>query len=162
MKSFVYKLFGSILLAGLVISCQSDKTAKGDYLPDLKIEVPAALKDNADAVTFIDQSSTALNHWSKSLEDLVVECQPYIGKKEAELSPVEKVKLGKLMMEFMSQMGKLAVKSAEMDQQYTQIEYGLTDDEQKALTAVMDAFNKRIDEINARYQDFGKADEESE
>ncbi len=145
-------LFIGIILIGL-FACSS---AEKDYLPPLKIEVPDNLKDNAEAVSFISETSKALNQWSISLEDLVVECKPYIEKEESELSAIEKLKLGKIMMEFVANMGQFAVKIAEIEQNATTIEYNLNEDQLEAMTAIMTQFENRVSEINAKYQDFGK------
>jgi len=162
MKIIINYLLIFILFAGVLYSCKSEKEPKYNYLPDLKVEIPASLKDNPEAIEFINGSSQALNEWSKNLEDLVIECQPYVGKEESELSAMDKLKLGKLMMEFMSDMGRFAVKAAEMDQHFTQIEDGLTEGQQQAFVTVMNAFKTRIEEINTRYQNFGKDEEETE
>jgi uncharacterized protein YsxB (DUF464 family) len=158
MKSKVLIICVAIIIAIVSVSCLSEK--KGDYLPPIKVEIPEALQSNTDAVTFINQSSEVLNQWSVTFEDLGVECEPFVGKEESELSTMDKLKLGKIMMEFMANMGQFAVKVAEMEQTASMIEDGLNEQEIEAMEVVMDSFDARIEELNDKYQDFGKEEEE--
>jgi hypothetical protein len=156
-KSLLF--FGKLTLILLMLSsCSTDR--KGDYLTPLKAEIPEALKENAEAIAFINESTSALNEWSIKFEDLVVECEPFIGKEESELSTMDKLKLGKIMMEFVASMGQFAVNMAEMDQNATTVEYYLDDAGQEALHVVVTIFENRINELNTKYQDFGKEDVE--
>lgn len=132
---------------------------KGDYLPPIKAEIPEALRENDEAISYIEETTEALNHWSVVFEDLVVECEPYIGKDESELTTIEKLKLGKIMMEFVANIGQFAVSVAEIDQNTTTIEYDLDDEELEALLTIKNIFEARIEELNIKYQDFGKEDE---
>lgn len=160
MKKSVIKLLGGIIVLVFIhYSCGSDKN-KADYLPELKAEIPASLKDNPEAVTFIENSTDALNQWSITMEDLVVECEPFVNKDESELTTMDKMKLGKAMMEFTANMGKFAVKMAEMEQTATMIEDGMDEQEMEALATVMDSFEKRMQEINEKYADFGKEEQQ--
>lgn len=153
--------FGKLTLVLLIISaCSTER--KGDYLPPLKTEIPEALKANADAITFIEESIVALNEWSVTFEDFVVECEPFIGKEESELSTMDKLELGKIMMEFVASMGQFAVNMAEMDQNATTVEYYLDATGQEALHGVLTIFENRITELNIKYQDFGKEDMDEE
>jgi hypothetical protein len=156
MKTTASQIIISILILFSLTNCSSNKAKKGDYLPLLKTEIPASLKDNEEAKKFIEESTSVLNQWSVTFEDLVVECEPFVGKDESELSTMDKLKLGKIMMEFVANMGQFAVKMAEMEQFATSIEDGLDEDEMQAMAAVMDAFEIRIQEINTKYKDFGK------
>ncbi len=155
MKSIILKGAMLLMISFLVFSCSSEKK-KANYLPELIIEVPESLKDNPEAVEFIDASSETLNLWSVTFEDLVVECEPFAGKTEEELSTMDKLKLGKIMMKFMANMGQFAVKVAEMEQSVTMIEDGLNQEEAEALMLVMNTFEKRIEEIGDKYENFGK------
>lgn len=156
MKNLVGHFFIVSLVFLIISSCSSDKAKKGDYLPPLKAEIPESLQDNDEAKKFIEESTDALNQWSITLEDLVVECEPFVGKDESELSAMDKLKLGKIMMEFVANMGQFAVKVAEMEQFATSIEDGLDDQEMEAMAVVMDSFENRINEINEKYKNFGK------
>lgn len=143
----------------VLISCSND-SKKADYLPELQIEIPEVLKENTEAVLFIESSAEVLNQWSITFEDLVIECEPYSGKTEEELSTMDKLKLGKIMMDFMANMGQFAVKVAEIEQSVTMISDGLNKDEAAALELVMSTFEQRITEIGKKYKDFGKENSE--
>lgn len=156
MKSIGIHLLFAFFLLTLSSACSSEKEKSANYLPPFEVEVPKELKGNKPIEKFIDESKTSLNKWSNALEDLAVQCEPYVGKEESELTTMEKVKLGKIMMEFVANMGQFAVKVAEMEQMATAIEEDLNPEELQALTAVMDSFELRIQEINHKYKDFGK------
>jgi len=155
-----YGLIQAILMTitMLFFSYCSNSSKKGDYLPELKIAVPEILKDNTEAVLFIQNSQKTLNQWSVTFEDLAIACKPYADKTEEELSAVEKLRLGKIMLEFMSGMGKFAVEIAEIEQTLTTIEDGMTESESEALKKIMASFEKRINEIGKKYENFGDED----
>lgn len=133
----------------------TEGSKKGNYLPELRIEIPDAIKDNTEAVLFIENSQMIINQWSNTFEDLVIAGEPYVSKTEEELSAVDKLKLGKIMMDFMSGMGKFAVEIADIEQTLTTIEDGMTEKESNAMETVMTSFNKRISEIGKKYENFG-------
>ncbi|PKP10035.1 MAG: hypothetical protein CVU09_09015 [Bacteroidetes bacterium HGW-Bacteroidetes-4] len=160
MRSIKFLLLVFSFLLTLGWACTSDKEKNANYLPPFEVEIPNELKGNKAIEKFIDESQTALNKWSYALEDLAGQCEPYVGKEESELTTMEKVKLGKIMMEFVANMGQFAVKVAEMEQTATAIEENLNPEELQALTTVMNSFELRIQEINHKYKDFGK-DQES-
>jgi len=152
------RLIGVMLLATVFfMSCSLNR--KGNYLPPIKIEIPEILENNAEVSNFIEQSTVAINDWAIILEDLVVECAPYIGKTEVELSATEKEKLGKAMMDFVANMGEFAVKMAELEQTASTIEYNLSEEELEPWKLINTQFKNRIDELNKKYQDFGKEEE---
>lgn len=159
MKNTIRQSILAFFVVLTLSNCSTDKAKKGNYLPPLKAEIPETLKNNDEAKKFIIESTDILNHWSVTLEDLVVECEPFAGKDESELSTMDKLKLGKIMMEFVANMGQFAVKIAEMEQMATSIEDGLDEQEMQAMAAVMDAFEQRIEAINKKYKDFGKEQE---
>ncbi len=161
MKSNLFRVAMVFLISLLIISCTSDNK-KASYLPELAIEIPESLKDNPEAIEFINVSTVALNQWSIVFEDLVIECEPFAGKTEEELSTMDKLKLGKIMMEFMANMGQFAVKIAEMEQSVTMVEDGLNEEEAEALVVVMDTFEKRIEEIGSKYENIGKEEIDTE
>lgn len=161
MKSIIYRTATALVISFLLFSCTSD-TKKADYLPKLVVEIPETLKDSPEAVEFINTSTETLNEWSIVFEDLVIECEPFAGKTEEELSTMDKLKLGKIMMDFMANMGQFAVKMAEMEQSVTMIEDGLNEEEAEALSVVMESFEKRMEEIGAKYEDFGKEGSDNE
>lgn len=156
MRSIGIHLLIALLFLSQGWSCTSEKEKSANYLPPFEVEVPRELKGNKNIENFIDESKTSLNKWSNALEDLAVQCEPYVGKEESELTTMEKVMLGKIMMEFVANMGQFAVKVAEMEQMATAIEEDLNPEELQALAAVMNSFELRIQEINDKYKDFGK------
>ena len=153
------QLLGIVMISVVVfLSCSLEK--EGNYLTPIKHEIPELLENNIEVVTFIQQNTKDLNNWAIVLEDLVVQCEPYIGKSESELSDTDKQKLGKIMMDLVANMGQFSVYVAEMQQNESTIEYDLNEKELQAFTLIKNQFDIRVEEINTKYLNFGMADEE--
>lgn len=152
------------LMAILLSSCGNKKAPQpeANYLPDLKTEIPSELKNNAEIVEYITTTTDALNQMSKSLEDLYVKVRPYAKKEESELSTMEKLKITKHTLEFTSEIAKVAVKMALMEESYMLMSENLTDEELKALSAIQETFLSRIDELNTKYQNFNEIEIEQD
>ncbi|HAN00510.1 MAG TPA: hypothetical protein DCQ26_18100 [Marinilabiliales bacterium] len=158
MKAIKSVLIYSFILGLLIIGCSPEK--KGNYLSKLEVEIPDVLKGNANIVAFINENAEVLNQWSVTLEDLVVDCSPYLGKEEEELTDADRAKLGKNMMEFVANLGQFAVYSAELQQMMTTVEAELPDDQLAAFATIKNQLETRMQEIQNKYIDFGKEQDE--
>jgi hypothetical protein len=152
MKPFFNLLFITALL--LSVSCSNEN--EYNCLSDLQVDVPQELKGNADIVNFINDNTLMLNNWSRTFEKFVVECKPYIARKNEELTFEEREKLGKTMMEFVAGMGKFSVDVAKMQQDATFLKCELSDNEIILFNHVQETFNLRAKTINEKYFNFGK------
>lgn len=154
------QLLGVLVLVS-IIYCSCTLKKRGNYLPTLKTEIPEVLMNNSEVIAFIKKSDSDLNLWSVKLEDLAMDCEPFIGKTESELSEAEKNQLGKVMMELVSNTGQFAVRVAEMQQNASAIEYNLNEKELKAMTLLMTHYQTRIDDLNNKYLNYGNEEEYS-
>lgn len=149
-----------VIVVALIVSCNSNQSDV-NYLPELKVEIPDELADNTEAIEFIKNSTAALNQWSITFEDLVIECEPFIGKTEEELSTMDKLKMGKIIMELMANMGKFTMQVGELEKSASIIADGLNEQEVKAFNLVQESFKNRITELGEKYKDFGKQNSET-
>jgi len=145
----------SIIIILLALSSCSTKNDY-DYLPALQIDIPQDLRNNPDAVSFINDNTLMLNKWAKKFENLVVECKPYVTKKDDELTFDEREKLGKTMMELVDGMGKFSVDVTKMQQDASLLKCELSDNEVVSLNQVMEILNQRAKIINKKYFNPGK------
>jgi hypothetical protein len=141
----------------LFMACNRDKAAKNEEakvnndLGALKIEIPAELKGNTEAVEFIKISESALNEYSKFVDKVYSECGSIIGKSEEELTMSERIKLMKVA-------GEMAVGMAKYSEHYSQIaiksltfDETMTETELAAWATVTDAFATRMTQIEEKY-----------
>ncbi len=144
----VLKVLSIVLLLGVfVTSCGSDsKRRSSNLLPPLKIEIPAEVKDDPELVDLIQKSEKAINEFSDNVEILIedlVDIAEDVDTAE-ELSTFQKLKVGKAFLEFGSHSTNVI---SALD---------LNDDQLRALAAVSDAFEKRMEEINKKFESVSK------
>lgn len=144
----------ALLAACLAFACSSNKKSK-HYLPPLEVEVPEALKGNDEAEAFVEATCEAINQWSNSFEDLAIEAEEFVGVEEEDLSAFDKIKLVKIMGEFMVNMGEFALKCEEIEKQSDMIKDGLSEEELQAFESIKLAFDQRIEELGEKYKDYG-------
>jgi len=145
----------AMVIAALLGACSSSPKdqPEPDYLPELKAEIPDELQDNPEVVEYIETTTEALNELSINLEDLFVKIEPYVKKDESELSTMEKLKMSKHVLAFTAQMAKVGARMATMKQTYHMMSDNLTQEEQQALDVINETFEKRIRELDKKYQD---------
>lgn len=145
------------LLIVLVIACSCSGTkSSADHLPPLKIEVPAELKDNAEVVRFIKESEEAINLYTQSAEDLAEDCKSFAGKKEEDLSVLDKVKMLNAVGQFTANFAQFGAKYGEMTEQTKLFEEGMNEEQAAALATVLDAFKNRMQQIEEKYKDLNQ------
>ena len=145
----------ALSIAALLGACSTSQNEQPDpdYLPELKAEIPAELQDNPEVVEYIETTTEALNELSINLEDLFVKIEPYVHKDESELSTMEKLKMSKHVLAFTAQMAKVGARMATMKQTYHMMSDDLTEEEQQALDVINETFEKRIRELDKKYED---------
>jgi hypothetical protein len=153
----IVKTIAILFFVTTVLSC-SEANKNGDSLPPLKIEIPAELQGNAEVVTFIKDSEEAINIYTQSGEELAEKLKPYVGKKEAELSMMDKVKMLGALGQFTANFGQVAIKYGEMVEKTKVIEKGLSEEQTAALATVLDAFKNRMQELESKYKDINKSE----
>lgn len=154
-----YNAFNLVVLVIVMFSCTSPK---GNYLPEIKVDIPQILKGDDEVLSFIENGEIMLNDYSNALESIVVSCTALVEKEESELNAIEKEQLGESMMNLTEALGMFAVKTAEMEANYTALEYSLDEEQLPAFNQVMLLFSDRILLIDQRYSNFGLSDDQIE
>lgn len=159
MKKLI-NILPALLLLTLVINACSEGGNKqnAEFLPPMKIEITDEIKGDAELVEIIQSSEKAINEFSDNIERLAIDGKEIIEKndKGEEGSVMEKLKAGKMMLEFASNSTQM-LNTMEKFNNYMESKksQGIINDEQlKALEQVGVAFNKRIEEINNKYEGF--------
>ncbi len=146
-----------LFLSGLVlVACSSDKKRNADFLPPISIQIPDEIKGETELVKVINSSEKAINELSDNLEQLIVDSKEVLDKKEEERSLMDNLKVGKLMVEFVSNSSELGELIDDFDNYKKEQEAkGLINDNQlKALEKVGESFEKRMQQINKKYEHY--------
>ena len=139
-------------------SCNSEKNKRNpDFLKPLKIEIPQELENNKDAIDFIQSSENAINEFSDNIEELALDGKDILFKDVEEMGTIDKINLGKMAVQFVSNSSQLA-NVLEDAQKYVENAKvtGLDESQIKSLEIIEKTVEKRITEINNKYQDYFK------
>ena len=150
------KILTVLTIAIIFLACSISNKRNSDFLPPLSIPIANEISGDAELVEVIKSSEKAMNEFSDNIERLVVEGKDVFNKKEEEQSLMDQLKLGKLMVEFVSNSTQMAKLIDEFDSyKRKREEQGLINDAQlKALEQVGIAFQDRITQINTKYESF--------
>lgn len=147
----------------LIMSCGNGKSKRrqSNLLPPLKIEIPAEIEGDTELVSLIQQSETAINEFSDNVEIMIEDLLPIIeeNKTEEELGMFEKLKVGKAMLEFASNSTH-CLEAMESFNNYTEQKEAagevLNDNQLRAIATVTEAFDKRMKEIDKKFEEITK------
>ena len=156
MKKLINKISVLIIVSVVFIACSSGNKRNADFLPPLSIEIPNKISGDAELVKVIKSSEKAINELSDNLEQIVIDSKDVLEIKEEERSIMDNLKMGKLVIEFVSNSAELAKLIDEFDAyQKGQSSQGLMSDAQlKALEKVGESFGNRMKQINEKYKDY--------
>ncbi len=157
------KLLFVSIIATFLFSCSSNNeeastsSSDSDKLPPLKIEVPAELQSNENAKEIITTGEEMINKFSNTLEDIIKDNKNLIGKSNDDLSFMEQIQVGKIAVQLAASMAEFAPKFVSLQSKIEDFKKGdISEEEAKAIDKVGEAFEKRMDEINKKYEDLGK------
>lgn len=150
MHYFIKRITVLVVISFMLISCSSGNKRDANFLPPLSIPIANEISGDAELVEVIKSSEKAMNEFSDNIERLVVEGKDIFNKKEEEQSLMDQLKVGKLVVEFVSNSAQMANLIDEFDvYKSKRKEQGLINDAQlKALEQVGIAFQNRITQIN--------------
>ncbi len=151
------KLILIAFLGMFIIGCTGGgkRSHRSDFLPPLKIEIPNEIKQDAELAALVKDSEAAINEFSDNMEYLIVDMKPFMDKKEEELSTFERLKLTKIVAQFVANSTKGALvltKIATYSDERSMTENPLTDEQLKAIAVVVDTFEKRMQQLDEKYQ----------
>jgi PBP1b-binding outer membrane lipoprotein LpoB len=146
----------------LVSSCGENDSKtnkrKADFLPPMKIEISDNIKSDSELVDLVKSSEKSINEFSDNIEQLLVDGKDVLREDfdMEEASIMEKLKVGKLVVEFGSNSSQMLI-TLQKFESYVQEKQkqGLINEEQlAALQKVGESFKTRMDEINTKYQHY--------
>ncbi len=151
------KLILIAFLGMFIMGCAEGekRTRKSDFLPPLKIEIPNAIKQDAELAALVKESEAAINELSDNMEYLIEDMKPFLDKKEEQLSTFERLKVTKIVAKFVANSTKGALvltKIASYSDKRAMTDIPLTDEQLKAIALVSDTFEKRMQQLDDKYQ----------
>lgn len=156
MKNFIKKITVLAVISFVLIACSSENKRNSSFLPPLSIPITVEISEDSELVKVIKSSEKALNEFSDNIEQLAIDGKDVLTKKDEEQTVMDGFKVGKLMVEFVSNSTKMAKLIDDFDTyKKEQNEQGILNETQlQALEQVGTAFNTRIDEINEKYKNY--------
>jgi len=158
MRNLIKKTAALIIVSVVFIACGSENKRNANFLPPLSIEISDEVSGDTELVKVIKSSEKAINEMSDNLEQLVIDSKDVLEMKEEDRGLMDNLKMGKLMVNFVSNSTELAKLIEEFDTyQKEQSSQGLMSDAQlKALEKVGETFVNRMKKINEKYKDYLK------
>ena len=155
MKKITLLFFlASIILA----ACSGDKNKRNsDFLAPIKIAIPDEIKDDAELVNLVKSSEKSINEFSDNIEKMLIDGEDLIQKTkkgEEESTMMEKLKVGKMMVDFASNSKEIVNTMEKFDTyvQEKQKQGEVNDAQLKALEQTGKAFKNRMNELNKKYK----------
>ena len=147
-----------LLIVLFISSCDSKNEKRNpDFLKPLKIEIPKELENNEDAIEFIKSSENAINEFSDNIEELALDGKDILFKDVDEMGAMDKIKLGKMAVQFVSNSTQLAEVLEDAQKYVEDAKANDLDGSQiKSLEIIEKTVEKRIAEINNKYKDYFK------
>ncbi len=154
------KLIIVSFLATFIISCMGNgkRGHRSDFLPPIEIQIPNAIKSDAELTNLVKESEKAINEFSDNMEYLIEDLKPYKDVKPEEASTFVKLKLTKIGVDFFtnSTKGLAVMEKLESYSSKRALEQKPLNDEQlKAIAVIYDTFKTRMEQLERKYKDFG-------
>ncbi len=156
MKFLIKKTLSVLLIGILFISCSTKNKRNSNFLPPLSINIPEEIKSDTELVEVIKSSEKAINELSDNIEQLAIDGKDVLEMKEENRGLMDNLKMGKLMVQFVSNSTKLTKLIDDFDNyKKKQTSQGLMNDTQlKALEKVGESFGNRMKQINEKYKNY--------
>ncbi len=154
------KLIVIAIVGLLVISCMGDgkRGHRSDFLPPIKIEIPAAIQSDPGLTNLVKKSEGAINEFSDNMEYLIDDLKAFQGMKEEDMGTFEKIKATKIMAEFFVNSTK-GIAVLEEFNSYAEKRVAqqkpLTDEQMKAMAVIYETFEARMKQLDQKYQNVG-------
>ncbi len=156
MKKLNTLLFALLIITVLISSCTSGRKRNSDFLPPVRIEIPDEIKGDKELVDIVESSEEAINEFSDNIEQIAVDGKEILNKKDEDLTLFDQMKMAKMAVEFISNSSQMASTLEKFDNYVnSNQEQGIINDTQlKALEQVALKFSSRMEEIDAKYQEY--------
>lgn len=156
MKKLNTLLFAFLITTVLISSCTGGRKRNADFLPPVKIEIPDEIKEDKELVDIVELSEKAINEFSDNIEQIAVDGKDILNKEDEDLTLFDQMKMAKMAVEFISNSTQMASTLEKFDNYVnSKQEQGIINDAQfKALEQVAMKFSSRMEEIDAKYQEY--------
>ena len=156
MKQVTTTLFAALFITLLISSCSSGRKRSADFLPPLIIEIPTEIKGDKELVEIVESSEKAINEFSDNIERIAVDGKDILNKEDEDLTLMDQMKMAKMAVEFISNSTQMAQALEQFDTYVESKEsQGIINDAQlKALEQVALNFTERMDQIEAKYENY--------
>ena len=148
------KLFIALFFASAILSsCSSGNKTNPDFLTPISIDIPDEIKEDRELVDLVKSSEKAINEFSDNIEQLALDSKDLFETKEEDQTLMDGLKVAQLMLQFASNSSQMA-ETLEKFNTYVVSQGGINDEQQKALETVAKAFEKRINQIDEKYDEY--------
>ncbi|HNS28956.1 MAG: hypothetical protein WBI34_12380 [Tenuifilaceae bacterium] len=149
-----YHLIPLLLLVGIFLfGCGSkEKKVETSTFQPMEVQIPDALKDNPEAVEYIENMSKAVDAYAMALDKLAAEIQKMGIKEGAELSTFQKIKLIQVAATHFQEIGTTAQPLFTQLEEAENMKKDFSDDQLLAFSSVMDRFQARMQELEKKYE----------
>ncbi|MCD6347533.1 MAG: hypothetical protein J7L96_08960 [Bacteroidales bacterium] len=151
------KLFIALFFASAILSsCSSGNKTNPDFLTPISIDIPDEIKEDRELVDLVKSSEKAINEFSDNIEQLALDSKDILDTKEEDQTLMDGLKVAQLMLQFASNSSQMA-ETLEKFNTYVEARLsqgGINDEQQKALETVAKAFEKRINQIDEKYDEY--------
>lgn len=121
-------------------------------MPPVKIQVPKEVESDTAVMSFVNASQKVINEYSDKMENVATKGKDLLNKKEEDMSLMEKIRMTKLSVQFMS-AGTSLVKELEKIQRHIEkTKEGVSKTDMKVYEAVEKALENRINALNIKYK----------
>ena len=140
----------------LSIGCGSkEKKSKDGYVADftpMEVVIPDELKDNPEAVEYIQNMSKAVDAYALALDKMAREVHKMGIKEGEEPTTMQKLKLVKIVATHFQDIAQTAEPMYKYFEQSYFLQEDYTDEQLAAFATVMDRFQARMDEMSKKYE----------
>lgn len=160
MKTKRKQWIGLFAVIVLMVSCMGDgkRGHRSDFLPPIKIEIPAVIQSDAELTDLVKESEKAINEFSDNMEYLIEDIKPYKDTKEEDIGTFDKIKLAKMTAEFFANSSKgmlVLEKFNNYSEERLKQQKPLNDEQLRAMSVVYDTFESRMKQLDEKYKNLG-------
>ncbi|MFP4556165.1 MAG: hypothetical protein ACLFNU_04770 [Bacteroidales bacterium] len=140
----------------LVFGCGSkEKKSESDYestFTPMEVEIPAELKDNPEAVEFVNNMAEAVDAYALALDKVAGKIHEMGLEEGEEPSTMQKIKLVQVLASHFQDIAKYAEPLEEYYSKSDYVKGEMSDAEMAAFSSIMDRFHQRMMEMEKKYE----------
>lgn len=130
---------------------KSETNYESTFTP-MEVEIPEELKDNPEAVEFVNNMAEAVDAYALALDEVAAKIHEMGLEEGEEPSTMQKIKLVQVLATHFQDIAKYA---EPMEDYYTRSEYvkgEMSDAEMAAFASIMDRFHQRMMQMEKKYE----------